>query len=69
MGHLVDIMLGKFLNPKYVDPRNQIMIVNINNMSIPKTLIDLGVSINVMTKDTMLKLNLQSSLRHTTIML
>eukprot|EP00253_Pinus_taeda_P035107 PITA_35107 len=36
---------------------------------IPHTLIDLGASINVMTKDTMLKLNLQGSLRKTTIVL
>ena len=36
---------------------------------IPNTLIDLGVAINVMTKDTMLKLNLQGSLRMTTIAL
>jgi len=32
-------------------------------------LIDLGAAINVMTKDTMLKLNLQGSLRKTTIVL
>lgn len=35
-------------------------------MSIPKTLIDLGVAINAMRKDTMLRLNLQSYLRHAT---
>ena len=32
---------------------------------IQHTLIDLGPTINVMTKDTMLKLNLQGSLRKT----
>ena len=37
--------------------------------SLSHTLIDLGASINVMTKDTMLKLNLQGSLRKTTIVL
>ena len=36
---------------------------------IPHTLIDLVATINVMTKDTMLKLNLQGSLRKTTTML
>ena len=36
---------------------------------VPHTLIDLGAAINVMTKDTMLKLNLQGSLRKTTTML
>jgi len=33
------------------------------------TLIDLGAAINVMTKDTMLKINLQASLRKTTTIL
>eukprot|EP00253_Pinus_taeda_P034831 PITA_34831 len=36
---------------------------------IPHTLIDLGDAINVMKKDTMLKLNLQGSLRKTTTIL
>ena len=36
---------------------------------IPHTLIDLRAAINVMTKDTMLKLNLQGSLMKTTTML
>lgn len=36
---------------------------------IPHTLIDLGAAINVITKDTMLKLNLQGSLRKTTTVL
>lgn len=43
--------------------------VNIKNVSIPKTLIDLGVAINVMTKDIMLKVNLKELLRHTTTIL
>ena len=37
-----------------------------NGTIIPHTLINLGATINVMTKDTMLKLNLQGSLRKTT---
>ena len=36
---------------------------------IPHTLIDLGAAINMMKKDTMLKLNLQGSLRKTTTVL
>ena len=36
---------------------------------IPHTWIDLGTDINVVTKDTMLKLNLRGSLRKTTIVL
>jgi len=37
---------------------NQIVDVNIDGLIIPNTLIDLGFGINVMTKETMLKLNL-----------
>jgi len=43
--------------------------VRIDGIIVPHTLIDLGASINVMTKDTMLKLNLQESLRKTTTVL
>ena len=43
--------------------------MHINGTIVPHNLIDLGASINVMTKDTMLKLNLQGSLRKTTTIL
>jgi len=43
--------------------------VHINGTIVPHTLIDLGAAINVMTKDTMLKINLQGSLRKTTTIL
>ena len=43
--------------------------MHINGTIVPHTLIDLGAAINVMTKDTMLKLNLQGSLRKTTTVL
>jgi len=43
--------------------------VHINNIIVPHTLIDLGAAINVITKDTMLNLNLQGSLRKTTTVL
>ena len=43
--------------------------MHINGTIVPHTLIDLGAAINVMTKDTMLKLNLQGSLRKTTTIL
>lgn len=69
VGHLLDIMLGKVLNPKHADPRILVVIVNIKSLSIPNNLIDFGETTNVMTKDTMLKLNLQALLRHTTIVL
>ena len=55
--------------PKYLDPRSPVVDVHINGTIVPHTLIDLGAAINVMTKDTMLKLNLQGSLRKTTIVL
>lgn len=43
--------------------------MNIKNVFAPKTLIDLGETINVMTRDTMFNLDLQNLLRHTTIVL
>ena len=58
MGQLSDIMLGKIVNPKYEDPRIPIVTVNIKNMYVPNTLIELGGSINVMTRDTMFNLDL-----------
>jgi len=53
--------------PKYLDPRSPVVDVHINGTIVPHTLIDLGATINVITKDTMVKLNLQGSLRNTTI--
>ena len=41
--------------------------VHIDGGIVPNTLIDLGAAINVMTKETMLKLNLQGTLRKTTM--
>jgi hypothetical protein len=43
---------------KYVDPGVPIVTILINNISIPNTLIDLGATINVMTMETMQKLNI-----------
>eukprot|EP00253_Pinus_taeda_P027325 PITA_27325 len=62
-------MLGQVICPKYLDPGSPIVDVHIDGIVIPHTLINLGFAINVMTKDTMLKLNLQGSLRKTTIVL
>eukprot|EP00253_Pinus_taeda_P018502 PITA_18502 len=58
-------MLGRVICLKYLDPGSPVVDVHINGTIIPHTLIDLGVAINVMTRDTMLKLNLHSSLRKT----
>jgi hypothetical protein len=38
---------------KYNDPRNPVVTVEINGISLPNTLIDLGAAINVMPFDTM----------------
>ena len=58
MGKHVDIMFGKVITPKYDDLRNPIVTVHINDIQIPKTLVDHGEAINVMTRDTMLNMNL-----------
>ena len=69
VGTLVDLMLGKHSNPKYSNPSSPIVYVNINMILMLKTFIDLGETINVMTKNNILKLNLQPSLRHNTTIL
>eukprot|EP00253_Pinus_taeda_P023003 PITA_23003 len=61
--------MPKVIYPKNLGPRSPVVDVNINGTIVPRTLIELGAAINVMTKDTMLKLNLQGSLRKTTIVL
>ena len=58
IAQLSDLMLGQVICPKYLDPGSPVVDVHINGTIIPHTLIDLGAAINVMTRDTMLKLNL-----------
>jgi hypothetical protein len=53
---LVDLMSGKVFMTKYVDLGSLVFNIHINKNLIPNTLIDLGLSINVMTKETMEKL-------------
>ena len=62
-------MIGKVLNPKYDDLGSPIVTVQINKTVNHKTLINIGASINVMTRHTMLNLNLQSFMRHIATML
>jgi hypothetical protein len=65
VSQLVDLMIANFFTTNYVELGNHVVYVHINNTYIPNTLIDLGVSINVMRKGTMghLKLsNLQKTL-------
>ena len=66
---LSDLMLGQVIYLKYLDLGSPVVDVHINGTIIPHTLIDLGAAINVMTRDTMLKLNLQISLRKTSTVL
>lgn len=51
-------MLGRVISPKYLDPGSLLVEVHINGSVVPNTLIDLGVEINLMNRETMLKLNL-----------
>ena len=62
-------MLGQVICRKYLDPGSPVVDVRINGTIVPHTLINIRVSIKVMTKDTILKLNLQYSLRKTIIVL
>ena len=59
-------MLGRVIFPKYLDLGSPVAYVHIDGIIFPHTLIYLGAAINVMTKETMLKLNLQGSLRNAT---
>ena len=62
-------MFGKITIQKYLDPATPVIHVHINNIVVLNSVIDLWVSINFMTKDTILKLNLQGALRKITIVL
>jgi len=68
-GKLSDLMFGRVIFLKYLDPGIPVVDVPINEIIVPNTLVDLGAAINVMTKETMLKLNLQGDLRKTTTVL
>jgi hypothetical protein len=63
--------LSKFISEmpyKYNDPRNPVVTIEINGISLPNTLIDLGATINVMPFDTMQKLQI-NQLRPTQTMI
>ena len=62
-----NLMLGRVIFPKHLDHRITIVDVHIHGIIVPRTLIDLWAAINVMTKETILKLNLEGSLRITTM--
>lgn len=62
-------MLGRMIVPEYLDLGSLVIDVHFNLIIVRNTLIQLGATINIMTKDTMLKLNLQYSPRKATTML
>ena len=45
---------------KYTDPRNPVVTIHISNVLVSNVLIDLGASINVMTKKTMDQIRLSN---------
>ena len=68
MGKLSKLMSSQPLLTKYHDPGNPTITVYINDQPIANALIDIGATINVMTKDLFISLGLQG-LRHTPTMM
>lgn len=68
-GQLSDLMLGRVTFPNYLDPGSPIVDVHIDGIIVPNTLINLGAAINVVTNETMLKLNVKGALRKITTVL
>lgn len=68
LGKLEDIMLGKVVIPKYLDPSSPVVDLIINGQAVKNALVDLGATINVMTKETMHRLSIEG-LRKTPIVL
>lgn len=58
MGKLANIMMGKVIMPKYSNHGSPVVAIMINGVMIQNDLIELGASINVMTKEIMQNLNL-----------
>ena len=59
IGNLAGLMSNTISVENYVDSRIPMVTITINNFSTSKTLIDLGVAIDVMTLETMKYLYLQ----------
>ena len=55
---LASLMSTNISIEKYIDPSVPLVTICINNFSIPNNLIDLGSAINVMTMETLRKLNI-----------
>jgi len=58
MGNLSELMSSQHLLTKYHDPGNSTVTIYINDQPIANALIDLGATINVMTKDLFIALRL-----------
>ena len=67
-GDITNLMMGNTLPAKYLNPGSLVVKAQINSVSLPNTLIDLGDAINVMTKHTMEILGL-TNLNKSTIVL
>ena len=52
-GQLASLMSTSILMKKYIDPGVPLVTISINSFSIPNSLIDLGVAINVMIMETL----------------
>jgi hypothetical protein len=65
MGDLSALMSGKSPPVKYGDPRHPTVSVQVGKMIIPRVLVDLGASINIMTLETLQLLQLQNEVRDT----
>ena len=58
LGQLFDLMLETIKVPKYSDPGSHVVTLAIQGVQVQNILIDLGASINVMTKEVMAKLHI-----------
>jgi hypothetical protein len=65
MGDLSALMSGKAPPVKYGDPNHPTVSVQIGKMIIPRVLVDLCASINIMTLETSQLLQLQNEIRDT----
>lgn len=62
VGKIADIMMGKTTIQKYLDSGSPIVKIHINGTEIPNKLIDLGATINIMSKQVMDTLRLPNLL-------
>jgi hypothetical protein len=65
MGDLSALMSSKTPPVKYGDPDHPTVSVQVGKMIIPRVLVDLGATINIMTLETLQMLQLQNEVRDT----